>query len=135
MSTRGSGSGGKADFARGFSLAFEFVGAVFLFWLGGRLLDDRLGTEPWLQVIGALVGWVGGFLHVYYRTKGGNWQDIATTRRTTGASSTSARRGADDAGAGAKDGGAGPDTLADSNAAPRQADGADGRGDGIGGQG
>lgn len=79
MSTRGSGLG-KADFARGFSLAFEFVGAVFLFWLFGRLLDNWLGTEPWIQVIGALVGWGGGFLHIYYRLKGEGWQDLAKTR-------------------------------------------------------
>ena len=51
------------------SLAFEFAGAVFLFWLFGRLFDNWLGTEPWGQIVGALLGWVGGFLHVYYATQ------------------------------------------------------------------
>lgn len=55
--------------AKGMSLAFEFAGAVFLFWFLGRLVDNWLETEPWAQLIGALIGWAGGFLHVYYATK------------------------------------------------------------------
>jgi F0F1-type ATP synthase assembly protein I len=55
--------------ARGLSLAFEFAGAVFLFWLIGRLVDNWLEIEPWGQVIGSLIGWGGGFLHVYYATQ------------------------------------------------------------------
>ncbi len=65
-----SSSSGEA--ARGLSLAFEFAGAVFLFWFLGRLVDNWLGTEPWAQLVGALLGWVGGFLHVYYATKAGS---------------------------------------------------------------
>jgi F0F1-type ATP synthase assembly protein I len=53
------------------SLAFEFAGAVFLFWFLGRLVDDWLDIEPWAQVTGAVLGWVGGFLHVYYATQKG----------------------------------------------------------------
>jgi F0F1-type ATP synthase assembly protein I len=53
------------------SLAFEFAGAVLLFWFLGRLLDGWLGIEPWGQVAGTVVGWTGGTLHVYYATKGG----------------------------------------------------------------
>jgi F0F1-type ATP synthase assembly protein I len=58
-----------ADAAGGLSLAFEFAGAVFLFWFLGRLVDNWLDIEPWAQVIGSLVGWGGGFAHVYYRTQ------------------------------------------------------------------
>lgn len=61
--------GGKGDVGKALSLAFEFAGAVFLFWFLGRLVDDRLGIEPWGQLVGALLGWVGGFLHVYYATQ------------------------------------------------------------------
>jgi F0F1-type ATP synthase assembly protein I len=64
----GSGSSGS-QFASGLSLAFEFAGAVFLFWFLGKLVDGWLGIEPWGQVIGAVLGWVGGFLHVYYATQ------------------------------------------------------------------
>ena len=61
--------GSRGEAARGMSLAFEFAGAVFLFWFLGRLFDNWLGTEPWGQIVGALLGWVGGFLHVYYATQ------------------------------------------------------------------
>lgn len=60
-----------ADAAGGLSLAFEFAGAVFAFWFLGRLVDNWLGIEPWAQVIGSLVGWAGGFAHVYYKTQQG----------------------------------------------------------------
>lgn len=60
-----------AGAAKGMSLAFEFAGAVFLFWLIGRVADSRLGTEPWGQIVGSLTGWLGGFLHVYYATQRG----------------------------------------------------------------
>ncbi len=56
------------ELARGMSLAFEFVGAVVLFLLVGWLVDEWLGTEPWGQVVGSVIGWVGGTLHVYYKT-------------------------------------------------------------------
>jgi F0F1-type ATP synthase assembly protein I len=60
---------GRGDVGKGMSLAFEFAGAVFLFWFFGRLVDNWLGTEPWGQVIGSVLGWVGGFLHVYYASQ------------------------------------------------------------------
>ncbi len=66
----GHRSGNRSSSAgAGLSLAFEFAGAVFLFWFFGRLVDNWLGIEPWGQIIGSLLGWVGGFLHVYYATK------------------------------------------------------------------
>ena len=74
---RGNGS----EFAQGMSLAFEFAGAVLLFWLVGRFIDNRFGTEPWGQVVGSVVGWIGGFLHVYYKAKGAGWQTVPGSRR------------------------------------------------------
>lgn len=69
---RSSGSRSSApDLARGLTLAFEFAGAVFLFWGLGWLIDNWLDTEPWGQVIGGVVGWVGGTLHVYYKSQSG----------------------------------------------------------------
>jgi len=56
----------KAFMGRGLSLAFEFAGAVFLFWFAGRLVDNWLGIAPWAQIVGAVIGWIGGILHVYY---------------------------------------------------------------------
>lgn len=62
-------SGGKADLAKGLSLAFEFAGAVLIFWFIGKLVDEWLGIEPWAQVTGSVIGWVGGTLHVYYASQ------------------------------------------------------------------
>jgi hypothetical protein len=35
---------------------FEFAVAVVLFFLGGRWLDAKVGSGPWLSVVGSLVG-------------------------------------------------------------------------------
>ena len=64
------GQGGmRSGLAAGLSLAFEFAGAVFLFWFLGRVVDNWLDIEPWGQLVGSLIGWVGGTLHVYYKAQ------------------------------------------------------------------
>ncbi len=50
----------------GLSVALGFVAAVMIFWLAGKVLDGWLGTEPWAQVVGAVVGWVAGVFVVVY---------------------------------------------------------------------
>lgn len=57
---------GMSEASRGLSLAFGFVIVVLVFWFAGRLLDGWLGTEPWFQVAGTLIGWVLGVVTVYY---------------------------------------------------------------------
>jgi F0F1-type ATP synthase assembly protein I len=57
----------KATLLRGAAqwsaVGLEFGLAVVLFFLGGRFLDGKLGTAPWLSVAGALVGiGVGSYL-------------------------------------------------------------------------
>lgn len=47
------------------SLAVEFAAAVALFWFLGRLVDTWLEIEPWGQVTGGVIGWIGGIVHVY----------------------------------------------------------------------
>ena len=70
MSKRPDGFSSSApDMARGLSLAFEFTGAVVAFWLLGRWIDGRFGIEPWGQIVGSVIGWVGGFLHLYYKVQ------------------------------------------------------------------
>ncbi|HEX2049307.1 MAG TPA: AtpZ/AtpI family protein [Actinomycetota bacterium] len=65
MSEKPSQRGGwKSDAASMMSLGFEFAGAVLLFWFLGRLVDGWLGTEPWVQLAGAILGWIGGTIHV-----------------------------------------------------------------------
>jgi F0F1-type ATP synthase assembly protein I len=46
-------------------VGLQFAGAIILFLFLGRWLDARLGTEPWLLLIGVLVGAVGGFASLY----------------------------------------------------------------------
>jgi F0F1-type ATP synthase assembly protein I len=38
------------------SVGIEFGAAVVLFFLGGKALDAKLGTAPWLAVSGSLLG-------------------------------------------------------------------------------
>jgi F0F1-type ATP synthase assembly protein I len=57
---------GMSQASYGLSAAFGFVAAVLGGWGIGRFLDGRLGTDPWIQVAGAVIGWVAGFFVVYY---------------------------------------------------------------------
>ena len=43
----------------------QFAAAILLFLFLGRWLDSKLGTEPWLLLIGVLAGAVGGFASLY----------------------------------------------------------------------
>lgn len=52
--------------ALGLALAAEFAVAVAMFWFLGKLVDGWIGTTPWGQVVGSVLGWTGGILHVYY---------------------------------------------------------------------
>jgi F0F1-type ATP synthase assembly protein I len=45
----------------------QLAAAVAFFFFVGRWLDGKLGTEPWLMLIGALIG-VGGGLYRFIRT-------------------------------------------------------------------
>ncbi|MEA2433753.1 MAG: hypothetical protein QOG54_1210 [Actinomycetota bacterium] len=69
---RGIGSDyakGMSQASDGLSTAFGFVVVVMVFWLGGRALDGWIGTEPWLQVVGAVAGWILGTLSVIYSAR------------------------------------------------------------------
>jgi F0F1-type ATP synthase assembly protein I len=60
---------GYAQASYGLSVAFGFVASVVGCWFVGRLLDDWLGTEPWIQVVMATIGWVIGVVVVVYASK------------------------------------------------------------------
>ncbi len=60
---------GMSQASQGLSVAFGFVLVVLVFWFGGRALDDWFGTEPWLQILGAVVGWALGVVTVYYSVR------------------------------------------------------------------
>ena len=82
MSRRPVGSGKmKSQYARGMTIAFEFAGSVLIFWLIGRWVDGRLGTAPWFQIVGSLIGWGLGFAQVYYRAKRMEQEEQASKER------------------------------------------------------
>lgn len=60
---------GMSQASRGLTVAFGFVIVVLVFWFAGRALDDWLRTEPWFQIVGAIVGWAFGVVTVYYSVR------------------------------------------------------------------
>ncbi len=55
--------------SEGWSQAGSFLGSILSGMLLGLLADYWLGTEPWLVVIGSLVGIYSGFVNVWRYTK------------------------------------------------------------------
>ena len=51
-----------AEFA---GAGLQFAGAIVLFLFVGRWLDARLGTEPWLLLVGVLFGAGAGIYSMY----------------------------------------------------------------------
>ena len=56
--------------SRGLAVAAGFVLAVMGLWLAGRAVDSWLDIEPWGQLVGAIAGWVFGFVYVFYALQG-----------------------------------------------------------------
>lgn len=48
-------------------LGLQFALAILLFTFVGQWLDRRLGTEPWLLLVGVFTGAGGGFYSIYRR--------------------------------------------------------------------
>jgi F0F1-type ATP synthase assembly protein I len=48
-------------------LGLQFGLAIILFMFVGKWLDARLGTSPWLLILGVFVGAAGGFYSIYRR--------------------------------------------------------------------
>lgn len=46
-------------------VGLQFAGAILIFLFAGRWLDDRLGTSPWLLLLGVFIGAGGGFYSLY----------------------------------------------------------------------
>ena len=46
-------------------LGIQFVVAILLFLYLGKWLDGKLGTAPWLLILGVFVGAGGGFYSMY----------------------------------------------------------------------
>ena len=57
----GEGSPASAYAGAGFQFAFSLL----LFFFVGRWADQRLGTAPWLMLVGMVVGGSAGFYSMY----------------------------------------------------------------------
>jgi F0F1-type ATP synthase assembly protein I len=60
---RGGDSFRRIADASSIGLAFPIAIAIGYFW--GRWLDKLLGTTPWLTIVFAVMGVVGGFLNAF----------------------------------------------------------------------
>ena len=48
-------------------VGIQFAASILLFLFAGMWLDRRLGTEPWLLVVGVFVGGSAAFWSMYRR--------------------------------------------------------------------
>lgn len=55
----------QVEGAQFIGVGLQFAGSILLFLFAGRWLDERLGTEPWLLLLGTLVGAAAGFYSLY----------------------------------------------------------------------
>ncbi|MDQ3521171.1 MAG: AtpZ/AtpI family protein [Gemmatimonadota bacterium] len=59
---RNAPSGNAGEFM---GVGVQFAGAILLFLFAGRWLDERLGTSPWMVMLGVFVGFGLGFFSMY----------------------------------------------------------------------
>ena len=50
---------------RVFGLGWYVAGCIIIGTVGGLKLDDVLGSEPWLTILGTLIGTVAAFYGIY----------------------------------------------------------------------
>ena len=62
MNTPEKGGGSGAEYA---GLGLQFAASILLFLWVGQWLDRRLGTEPWLMIIGVFTGAGASFYSMY----------------------------------------------------------------------
>lgn len=59
-------------FARVGALGIELAVSTVIGLFGGRWLDGKLGTDPWLSIVGLILGVVAGFRSLYQTAKSEN---------------------------------------------------------------
>ena len=68
MTERG---GRSADLYRYSGIGFQFAAVVGAFSLGGHWLDGRLGTSPWILLLGVFTGFALGLYSLLSKLPGG----------------------------------------------------------------
>lgn len=51
-------------------IGIELALYIIIFLLAGRWLDNRWGTEPWLMILGAAIGFAAGFYSMFKTLSG-----------------------------------------------------------------
>ena len=59
-----------SDYARYAGLGFQLAASIALFALGGWWLDERLGSSPWLLLLGVFAGFGGGLYSLLKKVPG-----------------------------------------------------------------
>lgn len=59
---------------------FQFAIALLMFFFAGRWADRKLGTEPWLMLLGLLVGGGAGFYSMYTKLMAANAREEQAMR-------------------------------------------------------
>lgn len=52
-------------------VGLQFAATIGLFAWAGYALDDRLGTSPWLLIVGVFLGFAGAMISLVRRVPGG----------------------------------------------------------------
>jgi F0F1-type ATP synthase assembly protein I len=56
-------------------MGMQFAAAILLFVFAGVWLDKRLGTSPWLVILGVFVGGAAGFFSMYRKVTAAQRRD------------------------------------------------------------
>jgi ATP synthase protein I len=59
-------------FARVGALGIELAASTVIGLFGGQWLDGKLGTKPWLSIVGLILGVVAGFRSLYQTARSEN---------------------------------------------------------------
>lgn len=71
---------------------FQFAFALLLFLFAGRWVDGKLGTAPWLMLLGMFVGGGAGFYSMYRKLMAAQEREERATRERKAAERTMAER-------------------------------------------
>ncbi len=61
----GAGKSGGAQPTELMGIGIQFVAVLLAFLFAGKWLDERLGTSPWLLMIGVFLGFGLSLLYIY----------------------------------------------------------------------
>ncbi len=64
-SGNGAGKGGGSDIGAGIRVAVDLVAGVAVGVALGLILDNWLGTKPWMLIVFFILGSAAGFLNLY----------------------------------------------------------------------